>query len=225
MNQFSEFIESGILELYVMGITSAEETTEVERMLELYPEIRQEIDRIEAGLEEYAMAQAVQPKRSVKMNLMATVDLIERMQNGEEYSVPPMLTPESKAADFAEWLNRPDMVMPADYDGMYAKIIGVSLKATTAVIWFSEMVDNEVHDKELESFLILEGTCDFTIGNEVHSLKPGDFLTIPLHTPHIANVTSKYSVQSHCATRSSLNFICFIKQKACIKQAFCFIDH
>ena len=48
----------------------------------------------------------------------------------------------------------------------------------------------EVHTNELESFLILEGTCDITIGEEVHHLVTGDFISIPLHIGHSLIVTS-----------------------------------
>ncbi len=47
-----------------------------------------------------------------------------------------------------------------------------------------------MHTHELEKFLILEGTCDITIEDEVYSLKAGDFLSIPLYNKHDVKVTS-----------------------------------
>jgi len=190
MNQLSQFLESGILELYVMGIASPEEIKEVEQMALLYPEIRQEIELIERGLEEYALTQAVQPKATLKPLIMASINYIERVNNGEPLSAAPLLSPTSRKEEFAYWLDNPEFDLPEDFEGAYAKIINANLKATTAIIWIKEFTDNEIHHNEYEHFLILEGTCDFSIGEEVHHLVPGDYLKIPLHTPHIAKVTS-----------------------------------
>src|SRR6478735_4352931 len=191
MNQLSQFLESGILELYVMGIASPEEIKEVEQMALLYPEIRQEIELIERGLEEYALTQAVQPKATLKPLIMASINYIERVNNGEPLIAAPLLSPTSRKEEFAFWLDNPEFELPEDFEGAYAKIINANLKATTAIIWIKEFTDNEIHHNEYEHFLILEGTCDFYIGEEVHHLVPGDYLRIPLHTPHIAKVTSE----------------------------------
>ena len=60
----------------------------------------------------------------------------------------------------------------------------------TAVIWIGQMAPDETHDDEHEKFLILEGTCDITVGNDVHHLKAGDYFAIPLHKTHMVKVTS-----------------------------------
>ena len=107
MNQLSQFLESGILELYVMGIASPEEMKEVEQMTQLYPEIRQEIELIERGLEEYAFTQAVQPKTTLKPLIMASINYIERVNNGEPLIAAPLLTPTSRKEEFTYCLDNP----------------------------------------------------------------------------------------------------------------------
>ncbi|MDP4283750.1 MAG: anti-sigma factor [Bacteroidota bacterium] len=61
-----EFISSGLLELYAMGISSPEETNMVEDYLKNHPEVKRELDEIEKSLEDYAQANAMQPSSSVK---------------------------------------------------------------------------------------------------------------------------------------------------------------
>ncbi|MDQ6904400.1 MAG: transposase, partial [Bacteroidota bacterium] len=61
MKALKNYIESGILELYVLGVTSAEESAEVEKMAKLHGEIRSEIDRICEVTEEYAQSHAINP--------------------------------------------------------------------------------------------------------------------------------------------------------------------
>jgi len=60
------YIETGILELYVLGDISPEEKTQVEEMASKYPEIRTEIAAIEKGLEAYALDNAVEPGEQLR---------------------------------------------------------------------------------------------------------------------------------------------------------------
>ena len=55
MLNIKEYIESGVLELYVMGKLSEAENREVEQNIAQYPEVKAEVDAIEAAIEEYAM--------------------------------------------------------------------------------------------------------------------------------------------------------------------------
>jgi anti-sigma-K factor RskA len=55
------YIESGILELYVLGQLNAPEQREVEAMANKFPEIREEINAIEIAMEHYAVSHAIEP--------------------------------------------------------------------------------------------------------------------------------------------------------------------
>ena len=68
-----DIISSGLLELYAMGISSPEETREVEQYLQQFPELKQELNEIEISLEKYARANAVEPSASVKEKLFKQV--------------------------------------------------------------------------------------------------------------------------------------------------------
>lgn len=190
MNPISEFIESGVLELYVMGVASPEETIAVEKMAAAHPKIREEIDAISEQMELYARAHAVKPRRTVKPLVLATIDYMERMKQGELPASPPVITEKSRPEDYATWLNREDMVLPPDAESIYAKIIGYTPAATTAVIWVRDRSDSEVHHDEYERFLILEGTCNITAGEQTYSLAAGDYYAVPLHVEHVFEVTS-----------------------------------
>ncbi|WP_210489363.1 cupin domain-containing protein [Rufibacter aurantiacus] len=191
MNPITDFIESGILELYVMDVTTPEETQEVEQMAAAHPEIREEIETIRQSIEAYALAHAAEPSPTVKPLVLAIIDYMERMKNGEPVSSPPNLSPASKVEDYAAWLNRPDLQTPAQLEDIYVKIIGYTPSATTAIAWLTDVAPEEVHHDELERFLIVEGTCDITVDGEVNHLKPGDFFGIPLHKKHQVKVTSQ----------------------------------
>lgn len=53
-----EYIESGILELYVYGALTAAESEEVSKVLKQYPEVEQEVEQIETALQQLATAAA-----------------------------------------------------------------------------------------------------------------------------------------------------------------------
>lgn len=192
MNNLSGYIESGMLELYLLGAATAEEAAEAERLAAAHPEIREALDAIAKTMEAYADEHAVEPHAAVKSLLMAVIDYTERLKSGEPATFPPLLHQDSRVEDYADWLNRADMKLPENADELYAKLIGYSPAATTAIAWIRESTPFEMHDHEFERFLIVEGTCDFYIGEKVHHLVPGDFLEIPLSIGHIAKVTSSF---------------------------------
>jgi len=100
------------------------------------------------------------------------------------------LQPGATIADYAPWLNRADMVLPQNFKDAHVKIIGYTPAAVTAIVWIKHMAPQEVHHDEFEKFLIVEGSCDLTIGQEVHHLVAGNYLAIPLHINHSLIITS-----------------------------------
>ena len=113
------------------------------------------------------------------------------MKKGEVPSSPPMLHEGSKTTDFAKWLERADMTLPDDFTDLHARIIGYTPTVLTAIVWINKLAPEEVHEHELERFLVVEGTCNITIDEDVHHLVPGDFLAIPLYKNHHVTVTSE----------------------------------
>lgn len=65
--------DSGILELYVLGKLSAEESAAVSQEIARYPALQEEVEAIEISLEALALSQAVPPPPAV---LSATLDKI-----------------------------------------------------------------------------------------------------------------------------------------------------
>ncbi len=191
MNRKStELIESGLLELYVFGMASDDQIREVESAQAKYPAVAEELNQIHQRIENYGRANAVQPPALVKTVVMAAADYMRRLREGEEFLDAPILTENSKIEDFSYWLNREDMVLADVEESIYAKIISSTPERTTSIVWAKDFLEPEIHSNEREKFLIVEGTCEVYIGEETHCLKPGDFLTIPLHANHSAKVTS-----------------------------------
>lgn len=71
MEEAKAYIESGKLELYVLGQLTAEEQLEVEEMAKRYPTVKEEINAIEIALEQYAMEHAIQPTLGLEQRIFA----------------------------------------------------------------------------------------------------------------------------------------------------------
>ena len=70
MEEIRAYIESGILELYVLDQLSDQERKEVEEMAAKYPEINQEISSIEIAMEKYALHNAVEPSEDLGVKIL-----------------------------------------------------------------------------------------------------------------------------------------------------------
>lgn len=73
MEEGKAYIESGILELYVLGELNEQEQHEVEAMAARYPEVKQEISAIELAMEEYAIQHAVQPSKGLEHKILEKI--------------------------------------------------------------------------------------------------------------------------------------------------------
>ena len=66
-------MESGILELYVLGDLSSEEIREVEAMVAENPELKSEVEAIENALQAYAISNAIQPSDAVRNRILTSI--------------------------------------------------------------------------------------------------------------------------------------------------------
>nr|WP_295927214.1 anti-sigma factor [uncultured Dyadobacter sp.] len=108
------YIESGILEEYVLGTVSPQEKQEVECMSHIYPEIREELLRTESALEEYALKHQTLPPPSLKESIFAQMDFTgaadEGAQGVENESVVPGGAATEDLASTTQQVNEPKVI-------------------------------------------------------------------------------------------------------------------
>jgi anti-sigma-K factor RskA len=68
-----DVISSGLLEMYALGMTSAEETRMVEESLDRFPELRTELETIEKTIEQYAFDHAIEPGSGVRSKVFSGI--------------------------------------------------------------------------------------------------------------------------------------------------------
>ncbi|MEJ6980949.1 anti-sigma factor [Pedobacter sp. P351] len=93
MEDLKAYIESGILELYVLGDLTESERLEVELMLEKHPELRAELLEIEKALEKYAEAHSQNPPDQMRAQILNILDTRDRQ---DESIVVPIDTYSNK---------------------------------------------------------------------------------------------------------------------------------
>lgn len=89
------YIESGVLELYVIGDLSPEETLQVEEMAARYPEVKAEIAAIEEAMEQYAIQNAIEPSIEIEKRIFEKLGLTDNEEQ-EVISNQPIYTEEPK---------------------------------------------------------------------------------------------------------------------------------
>jgi anti-sigma-K factor RskA len=93
-----EYIASGILENYVLGLTGESESREIEALARQYPEIQLEIDAIEKAMNEYALKHAINPPAALKEKVL---DAVKRSGKKKEAKVIPF--PAEKKINYWKW--------------------------------------------------------------------------------------------------------------------------
>jgi anti-sigma-K factor RskA len=91
----SEYISSGILELYANGLTSPEENQEVEAALAKYPEVRNELNEIQEALATMASVNFQAPGPGLLEKIM------DRIEEEEKTAIPTNTQKEVKVMDIS----------------------------------------------------------------------------------------------------------------------------
>lgn len=74
MENVHDYIESGLLELYVLGVTSEKENEAILKMSQEYPAIKNEIEHISHVLRQYALQEDIKPAAPVKAAIMKLIN-------------------------------------------------------------------------------------------------------------------------------------------------------
>jgi len=98
------YIESGILEEVVLGLSSEQEQQEVSCMSKIYPEIREELNRLEAALESYVLVHQVQPPKEMRARVLQAVADLPKDNSKDETKVISMTPPVEEKNPRMMWL-------------------------------------------------------------------------------------------------------------------------
>lgn len=186
MNPSEKYPESGILEDYCLGLLTENEAAAITATLIQDPSLLQRIIEIENALVKYG---SVQPRATLKEQLLDTLDTTSSSAGIDLDDLPPIHR-NSNALEWNECLKgiEPDKI----FGDLRVRFLKESNDYELCLAWLTtELSETEHHaDEFAESFLILEGSCECNIGGQLIYLKAGDYLDIPIDTPHTIRSTS-----------------------------------
>ena len=67
------FLDSDLLEKYLLGTTNEQESLQVERYITMYPEVRKTYDELQENLEVFAKLHAIKTPEGLKNKILARV--------------------------------------------------------------------------------------------------------------------------------------------------------
>src|SRR4051812_21592162 len=107
MDNISEFISSGIIEMYCMGLTNEAETAEVVRVARLHKEVRDEILEVTESLSAYAAELQRQPKKDLRSRILKSIE------EESASNLPPKIFENSSIAFWNQYLQENNIKPPA----------------------------------------------------------------------------------------------------------------
>lgn len=185
-----DLIESGIVELYCLGIASDDEKKLVEEMAVADHSLQEEIAAVNEALARYALSASGQVhKERVKEKIFATIQS-HSATAGQEY-FPPLLDKSSKVDDWLNYLKEHHVSPAEQANGLeMIELPGNDARYTYVVFGRpGDVVDEEVHDGHHELLLICSGTCDMVIDGVRKPYQAGDLISIVPGTRHSGVIT------------------------------------
>jgi anti-sigma-K factor RskA len=101
-----DYMQSGILEQYALGLLSNEEMHDVEEKACLHSEIKNELKKVEVSLEEFAKQYAVNPRPEIKARIMSAIEN-SAVQKKQDMTIVPKENEtgmEEPAMKFTGWM-------------------------------------------------------------------------------------------------------------------------
>ena len=140
-----QFIASGLIELYALGIASPAEAAEGERMAAEYPAVRRELEKLQTALERYGTLHTVRPPDSLRAKILQIPSGVPNVPDPEpERPVAPVRQPvvrTPRRASSTPAVGVPKWVFAA---------IGTLLLALMALFWYL-LNANDTHTGELDT--------------------------------------------------------------------------
>ena len=155
-----------------------------------------EIEQSEEALMAYANLHAVAPPLSMRDKILGKIQKISEQQvNRHSFTLEnaPLLTPE---ANWLDWVEAVKGIAPPDnYEGVHLHTFRNDDVAEMHLAWVIQEVPEEVHHDVLESFILLEGTCECHIINEDGTqrtvrMREGDYISFKIGEIHDIEITS-----------------------------------
>lgn len=190
MVDVNEYINSGNLEQYCLNMFDPALSQQVAELGAAHPEVRKELNEIELAIEKMAQSHAITPGAELKNRVLNALNFFD-----DEKINLDQLPPTGKYSNYINWFNAVEHLLPAEpFEDFFMYELQRDEHIAQTLVVTKLDVAEEMHDEIGESFFILKGQCQCTVGDEVITLNAGDHLEIPLHVSHDIKILSPYVI-------------------------------
>jgi mannose-6-phosphate isomerase-like protein (cupin superfamily) len=182
------FIRSGVLETYILGFASEQESREVENMAALYPEVKQALESTRASMRSYITSNALPPSPGLKTSIMKGVYRQESVLNRRYVPLLSETTDWDALIEAIDANNLNEITPSAG--NLFAYALPSTPTVTNFAVWVNTGHEEESHDDFDEYIAIIKGSCVMYFRDKARNYKEGDIIFIPPNVPHKAVITS-----------------------------------
>lgn len=174
--------------MYALDLLDPSEKEDVELLVSMFPALKTELNAIQSSLEKYAISQGVLPAGNTKRKISDSISNLQKEQNMDLNDLPLI----TRFSDHNKWLKALEGQIPvlSEDKGRVVRVLQKTDKLIQMLIVSSTDFEDEVHEDLDESFLILSGQCQCTVGDNVRFMEAGEFMAIPLHKHHDVQILS-----------------------------------
>ena len=163
---------------------------------------KSDLELTETALTAYAQQYALHPPLSMRGKIMSKMQKLNaqaRNRQGFTLDNLPILNAESNWLDWDVAVK--GIEPPAEYDNIHLHTLEENATRELFVAWVQEIIPEEVHLDLLESFILLEGTCECHIWTDngdtrLVRMQAGDFMEMKIGENHDIYVTSPQPVKA-----------------------------
>ncbi|RZK53779.1 MAG: cupin domain-containing protein, partial [Pedobacter sp.] len=174
--------ENGTLALYVLDSLPVYEKLKIEKAVQNHPELLQTVAEIEATFESYSLALNFDgPRPALRGRIIDNIVNLQKEQVMNADDLPII----NAYSSYKNWLNfARNLEMEAVQAGKIIHMLRNDDDVLQMVVTTTSGVSEENHPDVLESMLVLEGVCKFTVAGYARVMKAGDFIDIPMGRVH-----------------------------------------
>lgn len=154
-----QFLASGLLEQYVLGLTDQEESVVVEKWLRKHPDLQKEVDAMHEALEQYSLAQGIKPPSGLRSKIMRDIEANETEQL---LQVEPPASPVSPRRSWTAYLWPVAATIALVFTLIRNNGLGHDLRSTRAELAQTQY-DCEEESRQFQAFLQHSATQKITL--------------------------------------------------------------
>lgn len=146
MEEAKAYIETGILELYVLGQLEFPEQREVQDMAGKFPEIKMEIDAIEVAMEKYAFSHAITPAAELEKRIFDQI-VTPPLKVSESQTTAKVFASPASQSIHVDSDNGREALLQTDKSSTTIRTLRFALAACIALLLISVFALYSAHSK------------------------------------------------------------------------------